>query len=1105
MNVNSILSLPKDLDGFINTLKFQNYHRHTSYSNTSTPDSGAVNQDYIDRAIELGHTIVSTCEHGFQGNYWEIYSLITKHKKKYNSNLKFVFGAEAYWVKDRLESDRSNNHICLFAKNEMGRRAINEILSEANETGFYFKPRIDEQLIFSLPPKDVFITTACLAFWKYDMNYTVNLIKRLKEHFQENFMLEVQYHNTEQQKEINKNILLISKKLNIPIIMGCDSHYIYEQQEKDRGYILEYKHITYADEDGWFLDYPDTKTAFERFKIQNVLSELEILNSINNTNIFLDFDDIEFDYDIKLPDIHKNLTREEKNNLYKQTIANEFKRYCERYNITNKKEIKKYKDGIKQEVKCVIDTNMVDYFLLDYELIKEGKKRGGVVTQSGRGSAVSYFTNTLLGFSNIDRFIAPVQLYPERFMSTTRILQTKSLPDIDMNLGTVEIFAEVQSELVGKEHAYPMIAYGTLKKKSAWKMYAGANNVDIDIANDISKMLEKYEEDLKNADEDEKDLIDVYEYIPKEYHKLFDESEKYQGIIMDKKKAPCGYVLFDKFPIRSYIGLMKCKSETTKKEYIVACLDGKYADEFKFLKNDLLKVDVSLLHKLTADRINQEVITVRELLEVYKNNPEIWKFYERGITLGINQCEGKGTTKKVMHYKPINDAELCCFIAGIRPSFKSMYSQFSNREHFEYGIKAFDKVVQTDTIKDSFLFFQEQIMSALSFSGIPMDECYGLIKAISKKKEDFIRSYKEQFLKGFSKKCIEIDGCSDEEAYNSAIKVWTIIDNASKYGFNASHAYCMAIDSMMDMYYKYFYTYEFYEVRLNHFYQKGKKDKVALYKQEMDEAFGIKEGDLKFGCDNRQFTLDRTHKCINPALGGVKGVGKLDGEELYALSNKQYNNFIELYMDIANNTKTNKGKVDTLIKLDYFKEFGKSKKLLQMADICNNLYNRKQINKTDVEKLGLTNELLQKYSNKTTEKLYKEIDMVKLIEEITKNIENKDIPLKDKIKYEIEFLGYPRTLLPDIESELMYVIGIDTYENKKSFTHYPTLYNVKTGEQTKIRVGDFRYFCTNKFKEGDIISILSTSKKPKRRKDENGNWYIVENEFNTILDSWEVF
>ena len=132
--------------------KIQNYHKHTYWSNIFIADSAASYESYAKRVIELDQKILSSVEHGWQSNYWETYETAKKY------DLKFVFGAEAYWVRDRFEKDRSNHHIVLLAKSEMGRQAINDVLSEANISGYYYRPRIDIPLLLSLPKNDVFVT-----------------------------------------------------------------------------------------------------------------------------------------------------------------------------------------------------------------------------------------------------------------------------------------------------------------------------------------------------------------------------------------------------------------------------------------------------------------------------------------------------------------------------------------------------------------------------------------------------------------------------------------------------------------------------------------------------------------------------------------------------------------------------------------------------------------------------------------------------------------------------------------------------------------------------------------------------------------------------------
>ena len=415
----------------------QNYHRHTSYSNIFVADSAAVNEDYAKRAVELGHKVISSVEHGWQGYYYETFELAQKY------NLKFIFGAEAYWVKDRNGKDRTNSHIVILAKNENGRRSINRILSDANETGYYFRPRIDIELLLSLPADDVFITSACVAFWQYED--IEDIVEKLHNHFGSNFMLEIQNHDTEKQIAINKRILKLSEKFDIEMIVGLDSHYIYSEDESQRDYVLAAKNVRYEDEEGWYMDYPDDETVMNRFLKQNVFTREQIQRAMDNTDICLTFENIVFDTDIKLPKAYPDKTQEETNKIYSKLITQKFKEYMK---DVPKEEYDKYFEGVKNEVNVYKNTKMVDYPLIDYRIVQRAIEKGGLITDSGRGSAVGYFTNTLCGFSKVDRFKSPIKLYPERFISESRILETKSLPDLDLNVGNPDIFAEAQDEVL---------------------------------------------------------------------------------------------------------------------------------------------------------------------------------------------------------------------------------------------------------------------------------------------------------------------------------------------------------------------------------------------------------------------------------------------------------------------------------------------------------------------------------------------------------------------------------------------------------------------------------------------------------------------------------
>ena len=413
-----------------------NYHRHSHYSNIILPDSVATNEDYCRRIKELGHTILSSCEHGTPGNYRQCADLARQY------DLRWRYVAEAYFVLNRKEKDNTNCHLILAAKTAKGIGDINEVLSEANLSGYYYRPRMDMDLLLSLDPKDVFVTTACLGgIWQYgvtaekkedgtkvrrfDFAQPDQLVKRIAAHFGESFMLEVQYHHTEDQKTLNRHILKLYRETGIPIIAGLDSHYIHEEDSQLRTQLLESHHLFYEDEEGWYMDYPDDDTVRKRFRSQGVLSKAQIEEAIRNTSVFESFEDVTFDQSKKLPTIYPELTQEERNEKYRALIREKWRDYRKH---VPKEKWPTYEQGIAYEVNTITSTNTSDYFLLDYEIVKRFKELGGHLTYTGRGSAPSYFTNTLLGFSSIDRFALPITMYPDRFISADR-LKAGSLPD----------------------------------------------------------------------------------------------------------------------------------------------------------------------------------------------------------------------------------------------------------------------------------------------------------------------------------------------------------------------------------------------------------------------------------------------------------------------------------------------------------------------------------------------------------------------------------------------------------------------------------------------------------------------------------------------------
>lgn len=979
--------------------KFQNYHRHSMLTNPRISDSIVRNEDYAKRAVELGHGIISTMEHGWQGRYIEGYELAQKY------GLKFVFGSEAYWVKDRLVSDRSNCHIYLGARNEEGRRAINDILAEANVSGFYGQPRVDILLLLSLPANDVIVTSACLAFWKYED--ADQIVLRLREHFGGNFFLEVQAHNTEPQRRINDRILELSQKYAMPLIMGCDSHYIHWKDAEDRREYLVAKEMDYADEDGWLLDYPDGDEAYRRFAKQCVLGHAEIREAMENTHVFLEVEEYDcpcFNKEIKMTTLYPGLSQEERDAKYDEMIWSAWQE--ERKNIEPDKWAL-YEREIQKEMDIVHQTKHADYFLVGHEIVKTGKEMGGVITQTGRGSSVSFITNKLAGLTDVDRIAAKVHMYPERFMSPTRIMETKSLADIDYNLGTPEIFAKAQAVVLGENHSAPMVAYGTLKESAAWKMYAKAQEVDFETANRVSEQIKRYEKAKKHADEDETDSIDPFDYIDNQYHEIYAKSEEYRGIIVSWSPHPCAYLIYQG-DIRREIGLVRIK------DAICCVMDGKWAEDYRFLKNDLLKVSVAELIATTFKEAKTEILPVNELLRICMPDSPVWKIYQNGCTLGVNQVEKTGTTQRVMKYKPTNISELCAFVAAIRPGFASMYKTFEKREHFEYGIKSLDKLIQTEEMPHSFILYQEMSMAVLNYAGIPMSECYEIIKNIAKKRVEKVLRYKRQFIDGFTATLINEEGQTAEQAKEISDQVWRILEDSSRYAFNSAHSYCVAIDSLYCAYLKTYYPLHFYKVLLIILEAKGNKGKMAEVKAEAESYFNIRFPPYKYGQDNRTIAVDVEHNAITNSMTAIKGFGRAIGEAFYQCGLYELDNFMDL-LQVLDHYSIKSSKVVPLIKIDYFSRYGNNRELLRLVDMFDDL---KQGTAKSIKRDKITGsifeEIIQPYVNGqkkdgTEAKAYRILDMQGLLrcyEQHIRSLGLNELETAVKIANQLAVLGY---------------------------------------------------------------------------------------------------
>lgn len=1044
----------------MSTKRYNNYHKHTHYSNIFTLDSITKPEEYCKRAIELGQTTYFTTEHGYQGNIFEAFTLCQKY------NLKCIYGVEAYYVDNRYEKDRGNYHICLIAMNENGRKEINNIISQANLDGYYYKPRIDLELLLSLSPKNVVVTTACVASRMFKgEDWFEKFFMPVWTHFGRNFFLEVQDHNHIVQINHNKMILELRNRYGIPIIHANDSHYILPEDKKYRDLFLKAKGFNYGDEDSFILDYPDYDTIVERYKKQGVLSEKEIAEALDSTLVFDDSTGIYLDKEFKIPKI----TNGDSNLELKKIIAQAWKQ--EKNNVPTEL-WKHYKDEIEYEYGMIEKCGMSDYFILDHLIVKRAiEKYNAVLTRTGRGSAVSYYINKLLGLTELDRIWCPVKLYPTRFLSDTRILQSRSLPDIDLNWATVEPVIKASQDYLGENGIRQMVSFKPMQNSSAFRLWCKAIGMDIKDYDDVAKDLGEYKKEYKG----------IYKDHPK-WGKIISDSQIFKGVIESIAPSPCSYLLLDK-PISEEIGLLSIGSGD--KKVICCALDGYNCDVYKYLKNDYLIVTCWDIISRVYKKIGQPIDDIKTLLS--KCDDKVWDLYANGITATLNQADTDYDKQILSKYKPRSFEEMSAYVAAIRPGFASQLNSFVNREEYTTGVKELDDILQ-----DSFhyIMYQENIMTYLTWLGIPEKDTYDIIKKISKKKftDEQLEELKNKLKGGWLKQV------GKEEGFD---KTWEAVELSAKYSFNASHSCSVALDSIYGAYLKVNYPLEYYETVFSIY--SDDLSKTANLTNELS-YFGIKLKPIMFGKSGADYSADKPENCIYKGVASIKYCNPQIAEELLQLSKNKYTNFVDLIHDIEEKTSVNSRQLAILTGLDYFKQFGNNQYLFNIIDLYDKIANRKQIKHSDVEKLGIPEYLFEKYSAKQTKSLYKDIDNIGLIKEMIKQLEDKPMNIIDNIKFEMEYLQYI-TYTNSKANEEYYII-IDFIQGKDTTKPRFTARNIKTGEEIKSRIKRANIFKNQPFGMFSVLRIKEFDLEFKRKL--VGDEWVVSDETEPILNNYEV-
>jgi len=598
---------------------------------------------------------------------------------------------------------------------------------------------------------------------------------------------------------------------------------------------------------------------------------------------------------------------------------------------------------------------------------------------------------------------------------------------IDFNIVDQEPFAAASRELLGQHSCYPMVAYGSMQLSEAFRNICRSAQIPYDEYNEVAKDLESYAEDKK-------------------WKSYIDKAKRFVGSIVSASPHACAFVLDNK-DLREEYGVVRIG------EALCVMVTSVEADEYKLLKDDFLIVSCWKLISDTFKMIGIPIMTIQEIEQ--QSDDKVWSMYELGMTATLNQVDGEWATGLIQEYKPKNLQELSMFVACLRPFFNSNRDEFIARKVHSTGSKHLDEILK-DT--NGYILFQESLMKYFEWLGVSPAESIGLIKKISKKKihqEDF-----DNLTERLRKQWIINTGSEDKFD-----ETFADIQSCMSYGFAAPHALAVAIDSLYGAYLKIHYSMEYYTVCLNLY--GTNQDKTRRLTKELD-YFGIKVVSPKFRYSGATYVPDKESKCIYKGIASIKYVNKKVADILYSMRNEKFDSFVDfLKVNPCDDRQTR-----VLIKLNFFSEFGKRKKLLAVYDTYKEYGGRKQINKENIHS-KLTYDIIAKFS-KETNKQFREIQSDKLINALCKIIPDEDLTLSEILEAQIEYLGYIEYVNPAMKKTVVILT-----ENLK---HAPrlTIYSLAKGITSEVRMKK-RLYQSKKLKVGSIFRVNKDEVRPRMR------------------------
>jgi DNA polymerase-3 subunit alpha len=442
-------------------------------------------------------------------------------------------------------------------------------------------------------------------------------------------------------------------------------------------------------------------------------------------------------------------------------------------------------------------------------------------------------------------------------------------------------------------------------------------------------------------------------------------------------------------------------------------------------------------------------------------------------------------------FKPrfINDMSLVN--AALRPSGKSYRDRLIRKEPNVNPSKQLDDLLQDNY---GYLVYQEDTIKFLTdicgFSGSLADTTR---RAIGKKDIVLLNEQLPKIMEGYCGKSDKSRELAEEEAK----QFLQIIDDSSEYQFGYNHSTGYSMNGYAETRLRTYYPLEFATAYLDRAENKEDTNRgVSLANQ-----LNAKINPISFGKSIAKYTFDKKENSIYKGISSIKFLNEQVPNELYALAQQKiYTDFIELLSDIKN-ISVNSRQLKILTGLNFFRCFGKNKKLLQIIELYDKFAYCKQINFKNIEKLKINENILKKYSQKVTNTLYKELDMIEYIREVIKDIEDKPLSIKEQVKFEMDFLEYTEYINEKAGNDFYIVIKYETFKDKAK--PYLTLRQINNGKEFRTKIKDGKIFIENPFKLYDVLKV-NEFKTQFKTKNIGGKW-MKSDELEEILFDYDVY